>query len=417
MQYFKQYKSGLRLVAKATDVYTVSLGIFVGVGSVMEDENTNGFSHFIEHLLFKGTPTRTAQQISEEMDNIGANLNAFTSKEVTCYYTKSAAEDIEKCMDVLSDMYLNADIPQEELDRERGVVLEEIKMSEDIPDDVSTDLIAQAVYFDGKIGQTILGKADNIRYCDRHSLLNFKKKHYIPGNTVISVCGKFDFDQLDKMVCKYFDTESEGKVVEYLNPQSGYTNNFLHKIKEIEQAHLQISWPACGIDSSEIHTLAILSNILGGSMSSRLYQAVRERNGLAYSVYSYPSVYKGFGTLDVYMGLSPENVQKACDLVAIEIADILKNGVTETELKRAKVQAVNSLIMGVESTLTLMRLMGNNMLKLSKQYDVARESELYKKVTIEQVNALARKYLTNTFASSYVGPNNDQFDAVSKIRF
>lgn len=417
MQYYKQYKSGLRVIAKDTDVYTVSLGIMVGVGSVMEDEKTNGFSHFIEHLLFKGTTTRTAQQISEEMDNIGANINAFTSKEITCYYTKSASEDLEKCMDVLSDMYNNSTIPQEELDRERGVVLEEIKMCEDTPDDVSTDLIAQAVYNCGKIGQTILGNADNIRYCDRHSLLKFKQKHYIPSNTVISVCGKFDFDHLDKLIEKYFDTQSEAPVKEFVNPQQGYTCKFLHKFKDIEQSHLQIAWPAFGLENEEIYALSILTNILGGSMSSRLYQAVREKNGLAYSVYSYSSIYKGYGTVDVYMGLSPDNVEKACKIVQDEIALLVKNGITEQELNRAKVQAVNSIIMGVESTLTMMRLLGNAMIKLSKNYDVAAESERYKCVTVQQVNALAKRILTNNYACSYVGPKIDNYSAVSKLSF
>ncbi len=417
MQYFKQYKSGLRLVAKEMDVYTVSLGLFIGVGSVNEDETTNGYSHFIEHLLFKGTPTRSALKISEEMDNIGANINAFTSKELTCFYTKSAMEDLEKCLDVLSDMYHNADIPQDELERERGVVLEEIKMSEDIPDDVSSDLIAKASYFEGGLGQTILGNEQNIRYSDRHSLLKFKQKYYVPTNTVISVCGNFDFQQLDQLVTKYFEVTEQRTQLTFSTPTENYSNKFLYKFKDIEQAHLQLSWPALGIESKDVKTLSLLSNILGGSMSSRLYQAVRERNGLAYSVYCYASVYSGYGTLDVYVGLSPENVKKTSRIIQEEIKKLLLDGASEQELQRAKVQAVNALIIGVESTTTMMRLMGNSMLKLSKEYDVATEIASFRAVTLEQVNTLARKLLTNMYASSYVGPRIDDFDEISKIKF
>ena len=293
MDFYKQYPSGLRLVAKQMDnFYTVSFGVFVGVGCVNENEATNGYSHFIEHLLFKGTQKRTCLQISEEIDDIGANINAYTSKDSTCFYTKSSADDLEKCMDVLSDMYFNASIPEDELEREKGVVIEEIKMCEDTPDDVSQDLISHALFYEQSLGQTILGSIDNIKYSDRHSILNFKNKHYIPSSTVISVCGKVDLDQLDKLVEKYFEQCCDKSVqLPEAEPQVQYTSKFLHSFKKIEQSHLQLAWGGYSLKDGERCANNMLASILGGGLSSRLNQVIREQNGLAYSVYAYPSYY------------------------------------------------------------------------------------------------------------------------------
>lgn len=417
MEYTKKYPSGLTLVAKQIDhAYTVVFGVYVDVGSVLEDKNTNGFSHFIEHLLFKGTSKRNALQISEELEDIGANINAFTSKENTCFYTKSAHDQLEKCVDVLSDMYFNAQFPQDELDKERGVVLEEIKMCEDTPDDLVLDLISSALYFGQPMGQTILGLPQNIKYCDRHSIKNFKEKHYIPSKTVISVAGKFDFDDLDKLVQIYFENNFVG---EYQpaepTPQSTYCNKFLHAFKDIEQSHLQLSWGGVSIDSPDRFAISLLGNILGGGMSSRLVQVIREQHGLAYSVYAYPSFYENCGNMEIYVGISPENNKKVCKLLAEILIDLLKNGVTQKELDRAKVQAVNALYMNAESNMTLMRLYGRTMLKSGKLFNIDTEIEGYNSLTVDDINKLARRIFTQPHASAYVGKQIDDYDEVSKI--
>lgn len=417
MEYTKKYPSGLTLVAKQIGhAYTVVFGVYVDVGSVLEDKNTNGFSHFIEHLLFKGTNKRNALQISEELEDIGANINAFTSKENTCFYTKSAHDQLEKCVDVLSDMYFNAQFPQEELDKERGVVLEEIKMCEDTPDDLALDLISSALYFDQPMGQTILGLPQNIKYCDRHSIKSFKEKYYIPSKTVISVAGKFDFENLDKLVQIYFENNFVG---EYQpaepTPQSTYCNNFLYAFKDIEQSHLQLSWGGVGIDSPDRFAISLLGNILGGGMSSRLVQVIREQHGLAYSVYAYPSFYENCGNMEIYVGISPENNKKVCKLLAEILTDVLKNGVTQKELDRAKVQAVNTLYMNAESNMTLMRLYGRTMLKTGKLFDIDAEIEGYNKLTVVEINKLACRIFAQPHASAYVGKQIDDYDEVSKI--
>lgn len=417
MEYTKKYPSGLTLVAKQIDhAYTVVFGVYVDVGSVREDKSTNGFSHFIEHLMFKGTNKRNALQISEELEDIGANINAFTSKENTCFYTKSAHTELEKCVDVLADMYFNAQFPQEELDKERGVVLEEIKMCEDTPDDLVQDLISSALYFEQAMGQTILGLRDNIKYCDRHSILNFKKKHYIPSKTVISVAGKFDFNQLDKLVERYFESNFEGAFEDISPvPSVAYCDKFLHTFKDIEQAHLQLSWGGVSVDSPKRFALSLLANILGGGMSSRLVQVIREQHGLAYSVYAYPSYYENCGNFEIYVGCSPENNQLVCQLLQKVLTDLVKNGVTEKELSRAKVQAVNALYMNAESNMTLMRLYGRCMLKSGKLFNVQEEIEGYTSLTVQDINDVARQIFTQKHASAYVGKQIDDYGAVAKI--
>ncbi len=418
MEYYKQYPSGLRLVAKRLDgFYTVSFGIYVNVGSSWENEQTNGFAHFIEHLLFKGTPTRTAQKISEEMDDIGANINAFTSKDSTCFYTKCISKDLEKCVDVLSDMYINALIPQDELDKERGVVLEEISMSEDTPDDISAELISQALYFDQPLGLTILGNPNNIKYSDRHSILEFKNKHYIPSETVITVAGNFDFDTLDKLVLDYFEAHLSDKadLPHIAEPISQYTSKFLSRFKDIQQSHLQIAFPGCEFNSEDSYALTTLCSILGGGQSSRLHQTIREKNGLAYAVYAYPSFYRKSGTFEIYAGVAPENIGKCCELMADEINKLLHDGVTQAELDRAKMQAVNSLLMSSESNLTLMRAYGRAMLKADKVFSIDENRLGYERLTVDDLNEAARKYMTRPFALSYVGPKCDASDAICKI--
>lgn len=414
MDFCKQYPSGLRLIASKLDNYhTVSFGIMVDVGCVKESAQTNGYAHLIEHMLFKGTKQRTSLQISEELDDIGASVNAYTSKDSTCFYSKSLAEHLEKCIEVFSDMYFNAAFPEDEFAKEKGVVLEEIKMCSDTPDDVSQDLISEALFFGQTLGQTILGNSDNIRYCDRHSILDFKKNHYFATNTVISVCGSFDFEQLDGYINKYFEQRFTENFDNVCEPPVEYKTEFLHCFKDVEQEHLQMSWGICSLGSDERYANTLLSSILGGGMTSRLYQVIREQNGLAYSVYAYPSYYLNAGSFEIYAGLSPENNGKVCGLIQTEIAKLLDKGVTQRELERAKTQAVNSLYMNAENNLTLMRLYGRAMLKLGETFDAEKDAERYKSVTAEEVNAAARKYLSRPYASSYVGPKIKNFDLVS----
>ncbi len=419
MDFCKQYPSGLRLVAKRIDgFHTVSLGVFVNVGCVRETEADNGYSHFIEHLVFKGTQRRTCREISEEIDDMGANINAYTAKDCTCFYTKSVSDDFEKCLDILSDMYFNAVMPEDEFEREKGVVIEEIKMCEDTPDDVSQDLASQALFYDQTLGQTILGSISNIRHSNREKVLLFKKEHYLPSATVVAVCGDFDPDKLDKLVERYFESHCD-KRGEILPPEPDvvYRSRFLHKFKPIEQTHLQLSWGGFALKDTRRYANNMLSSILGGGLSGRLNQVIREKYGLAYSVYAYPSYYSNCGAFEIYVGLSPENNVKVCELVREEINKLLCDGITERELERARIQAINALYMNVESNMTLMRLYGRSMLKLNELFDVDKDIDSYRAVTMNDVTDVARQVFSQPYASSYVGPKIDGYNAVSKLKF
>ena len=417
MDFFKQYPSGLRLLAMEIErLYTATIGVFVDVGSVKETAENNGYSHFIEHLHFKGTKRRTSLQISEAIDDIGASINAYTSKDNTCFYTRSAATDLETCIDVLSDMYFNSAFPKSELERERGVVLEEINMCDDTPDDVCSDLAAKALFDEQSLGQTILGNPEIIKYSDRHSIEKFKKKYYIPAATVISVCGKFDFDKLDKLIEKYFETNcSKENLPTFDEPNVTYTHKLYSAIKPINQSHVQLSWGGYPINAPEGPAVSMLASILGGGMTSRLYQSVREKHGLAYSVYAFPSSYLKAGAFEIYVGMSPENSVKTCRLIKEEISKLLNDGITVTELERAKVQSVNALYMAAESPMTLMRLYGRSLLKHGEKFSVERDVEKYQAVTLSDINGISAKMLSQKHAASYVGPDGILTDLENEL--
>ena len=320
-------------------------------------------------------------------------------------------------MDLLSDLYFFSEFAEEELKREKSVVIEEINMSEDTPDDVSQDAISAALFKNQPLGQTILGLPDNIKYCDRHSIKNYKEKHYIPSNTVISVAGNFDFEKLDKLVENYFETHFERMVavLPETEPKVTYTSEFVHRFKDIEQCHLEVAVGGCALNSSDRYALSILSGILGGATSSRLFQTIREKHGLVYSVYSYPSFYSNCGMLEIYAALSGSNIEKYCDLLKAELNEFLDKGVTQQELVRAQVQAVNGLYMSLENNMTLMRLFGRCLLKTGTVYNAENEVEKYRAVTVREVNDLARRLFSQSFASSYVGKQHKNFDKISQL--
>ncbi len=418
MKFCKNYPSGLRLVCEQMpSAYSVALGVYVDVGSVREDDSTNGFSHFIEHLLFKGTKRRTALQISEEMENIGATLNAFTAKDCTCYYTRSISSDLEKCMDVLSDMYFNASFPEEEMERERGVVLEEISMSADNPSDYAGDLIGQATYFEQSLGQTILGNPENIKYCDRHSIIDFKNKYYVPSSTVISVAGALSFEQVDELVQKYFETNfaSESHVLS-AEPTSSATSIFLSAFRDVEQSHLELNWRGVPVFDKDYYAVSVLSDTLGGGMTSRLVQEIREKRGLAYSVYCGTSSYKNNGSLEIYVGYNPKNSKLVANLVRDEIQKIVDFGVTQAEVDRSVMLTTNSIYMSAEANMFFMRINGRRILKTGKPFDIDAEISACKSVSVEDVNRVAKTIFAANPAVAYVGAKTDRdFDAAAKI--
>jgi len=401
----KTYPNGLRVIVKEIEyVQSVTMGIMVGVGSAFETQSENGISHFIEHVNFKGTEKRTAFDISDEIDSIGAQINAFTSKDVTCYYVKCIRDHVEKSFEILSDIFLNSVYPKEELDKERTVIIEEINMTEDTPDDLCIDKLATAFFGDRGYGATILGPMENALRFSRDDIFNYRKKYYVPKNTVISFAGKVKYEEVIDMVDKYLaDYQGESIYVPHLVETNVYTNDVCVD-KSIEQVHFGLAIPSAEISSDKRYASLCLSSILGGGMSSRLFQSVREKRGLAYSVYSFMSSYKEAGVLYIYAGVNPKTVKSAYDCILEELNGLSNNGITLKELNRAKEQIKGSTALSSESTSSLMMSYGKRLLLTNDIFDVEKELNKLSVLTLEEVNQVAKeRFNSSVMATSIVG--------------
>lgn len=408
----KTYENGLRVIVKEIEyVQSVTMGIMVGAGSAYETAEENGISHFIEHVNFKGTEKRTAFDISDEVDSIGAQINAFTSKDVTCYYIKCIDEHVEKSFEILSDIFLNSVYPEEELDKERTVIIEEINMTEDTPDDLCIDKLATAFWGNKGYGATILGPIENAKRFSRNDIFNYRKKYYVPENTVISFAGKVKFERVVELIDRYFSSfKSEGAFVKpLLKPELILGDSCLDK--PIEQAHIGLALPSIEMTSPDRSAALCLSSILGGGMSSRLFQSVREKRGLAYSVYSFISAYKETGVLYIYAGVNPKTVRQAYDCIIEELNSLSVNGISLKELNRAKEQIKGSTALSSESTSSLMMSFGKRLLLCNQIFDVEKELQKLSALKLEEANEVAlRKFNCNQMATSIVGRS------VSKLR-
>ena len=288
--------NGLRIIGERMEaVHTVAVGVFVRTGAVNEAPAENGYSHFVEHMVFKGTKDKDAAALADEMDRLGGATNAFTTKESTCFYTKVLKEDLGRGIRLLQDLILHPEFPGEDLEREKGVVIEEIAMCEDNPEDLVHELLSDAQYKGHPLGLPILGTEEIIRGITREKLFRFLQTHYTPGNTVISIAGAYDWQEAVDMLEKAFGAWPAGGAPVRNMPPAPVLQNHLIRVKDVEQVQLCVGYPAFAGNAPESYAQLILSTLFGGSMSSRLFQSIRERNGLAYSVYSYVNVYSGAG--------------------------------------------------------------------------------------------------------------------------
>ena len=401
---YKQFDNGLRLIVNKMDgLLSVSCGIMVKTGSANECEEENGISHFIEHNLFKGTKTRTAFDISDYIDKIGAQINAYTSKETTCYYTKSTADHYEECLEVLSDIFFNSVFDEEELEKEKGVVIEEIKMSEDTPEDICLDLLAESRYGKKGLGRTILGPERTVRKFSRQSILDYMDKYYTADNVIISVAGNVDIEKITNAVGRLFADnftrfKSKAQVKsKFIKPQS------LCKCKKIEQSHIALSMPVFSMKDNRRDALVLANYVLGGGMSSRLFQKIREEMGLCYSVYSYVSQYKDTGVCEVYAGVNTQMRDDALKAIVEEIQKF-KNGITKSEFERGKEQIKSSFIFGEENTGSQMLLLGRYLLYFGEIFDFNERIDNINKVSFEDVSAVINEFFDlNDCALATVG--------------
>ena len=406
MRYTKKFDNGLKLIIDKIDgLFSVSAGVLVKTGSINESQQENGISHFIEHSVFKGTTNRSSFEISDYIDRIGAQINAFTSKELTCYYTKSTSEHVEDSLEVLSDLFFNAKFEENELEKEKGVILEEINMSEDSPEDVCLDLLATAYHGNEGLGRTILGPRENIKRFTKKDITDYMDKYYTADNVVISLAGNVDVKLAEDCVQKYFvEKFSAVKSAPQVKTNNAITKH-LYKNKKIEQCHISFAIPTFSIFDERSDALSIANVVFGGGMSSRLFQRIREELGLCYSVYSYVSGYKDQGVLEVYAGVSPDKAQKATDAILKEFEKIRKNGISEQEFLRGKEQIKSAFIMGRESTASQMLLYGRYLLFLEIELDFNERIKKLESVTKEDVESLIKDVFDyERIASAVVGP-------------
>ncbi|WP_102400684.1 M16 family metallopeptidase [Haloimpatiens massiliensis] len=399
--------NGLRIVLEHISyVSSVSVGVFIETGSRNEQEQTNGISHFIEHMLFKGTYKRDAKKIAETIENVGAQINAFTSKEMTCFYTKSLNTHLDLCLDILSDMLLNSKLSEKDIEKEKNVIYEEINMSEDSPEDVLIDLHSKAIWGDDSLSLPILGTKESLEQFNSEKLKEYMCKYYIPENSVISICGNFNVDIIESLVGEYFGhwhvNESKKVITSYSNPL--ILKNNLYKKKQIEQLHISLGIPGIEMGNDKIYPLIILSNIFGGGASSILFQKLREEMGICYSVYCGMSSMKNTGIINIYVGLNPSGAVKAINAIKEEIKNFIEKGINEEQLYNAKEQLKGSYILGLESTSSRMFSNGKSALFQNKIKTPEEILSKIDKISMEQIsntmNCTFKKSIVN---SSFVG--------------
>lgn len=389
--------NGIRILTEKIPVMrSVAVGIVVGAGSGNEKIEERGLSHFIEHMTFKGTPTRTAHQIAQEIDAVGGKINAFTGKEYTCYYSVILDEHVDIAIGVLADIFLNSLYDPKGIELEKGVVLEEIKMYEDTPDELIHDFFASTIFSHHPLGQATIGVRDTVKTLSRESITRYRKNLYTPENVIIAIAGNVDHDRMVRRTNKLFGGLA-GKKVFKTPPPPKISPHISVMPKKTAQAHLCLGTKGIAHLDEERYIFAIMDNILGGNMSSRLFQEVRERRGLVYAIYSYNSAFKDFGTFAIYAGTSKENLKQVVDLILAEFAKVKKEGITKEELQRAKEYLKGNLVLGLESTSARMSWMAKSEFYYGRVQTIDEIFAMVDKVTQDDIIKLANEYLINKY--------------------
>ncbi len=342
--------NGLRIISEEIPTsLSCSLSIWVDAGSIDEELNNNGISHFIEHIVFKGTDTKTALEIAEESENVGANLNAFTDREHTCYHTSVLSDYVSVPLELFLDMLFNPKLKNSDIELERQVILEEIKMYEDTPEDLVQELLYGAMWKEHPLGKPITGTLSSIKNLKKDAIIQYLDDLYTPDNMIISLAGKFNLDEIIKKAEKFI-SKTKKKRNKKAPPQLIITPDLLIENKETEQVHLSFATKGVSVFEEDRYTLAVIDIALGGGMSSRLFQEVREKRGLAYVISSYYHTNKLGGLFGVYAGTRPNDANLVCELIIKELESVRKHGLKPSELERAKMQLKTSLFLELEFT-------------------------------------------------------------------
>lgn len=404
----KVLDNGITIVAEKIDtVQSIAIGMFVHSGVLYEADKMHGVSHFIEHMMFKGTQKRSAKKIASEFDRIGGVLNAFTSKDFCCYYARVVSDKLEKAIDVLGDMIMNSQFPADEIERERRVILEEIKMYEDSPDEIIHELLGQNIWKKSRLGKPILGTKETVGNMTRDDIYQVFESQYVTENLQICIAGNFDWDKLCILADKKLGGMRKGRFNRRLQKVNPSADASVY-VKNMEQVHLTLGTEGVSFSDDRRFALTILNAAFGGGMSSRLFQEVREKRGLAYTVYSYHTSLANTGLFGLYAGTSMAQLPKVLEVCKSEMEKFANKGITERELSATREQLEGNMLLGLES-------MTNRMNRLSMGFlynvePVAPEKTLapYLAVTTDEVNKLAKELLDEKkLAVTIIAPTGD----------
>ncbi|HHY81062.1 MAG TPA: insulinase family protein [Clostridiales bacterium] len=411
-----QLDNGIKIILENIPHFrSVSFGIWFRAGSAFENQKENGLSHFIEHMLFKGTKERTARQIAETIDSIGGQLNAFTAKEYTCFYCKVMDEHIETGINLLSDMILNSTIDEEEFEKEKSVILEEINMYEDSPEDLVHELLSEAFFGQHPLAMPILGRAGQLIKYSKSEMQDFLSRFYTTDNMVISAAGNIQEENLLKIIEKYFGNWNHRGSIPEQEKIKYSKGSILFTKKEIEQFHASIAFPGIPVGHDDIYPMLVMNNILGGGMSSRLFQKIREDRGLAYSVFSYPSSYLTGGMFSIYAGMKPNQTEEVLKLIMEEVSLLSNKGFNEREFNMAKEQLKGNYILSTESTGSRMNAIGKAKLLMDKVSTQEEIIEKINRVEPEDVKKLIQEILRPELASVALVGSEDMTERVWSI--
>ncbi|MGB4107679.1 MAG: pitrilysin family protein [Alphaproteobacteria bacterium] len=411
---FTTLDNGLRVITDTVpDVHSVALGIWVNVGTRNEAPEYNGAAHMVEHMLFKGTPTRTTQQIAEIVEDVGGNMNAYTSRELTSYHIHLLKNDSGLALDILADIYQNAVMPEEEMERERHVILQEIGMCNDTPDELVFDNYYEAAYPGQTVGAPILGKAADISGMKRSALSDYIRRYYTPPRTVISAAGNLDHQDFVAKVESMFRNLPPAQADS--QPAANYKGGEVRADKELEQSHIVLGFEGVSRLSPDYYTAQVLSTLLGGGMSSRLFQEVREKRGLVYSIYSFHSGYIDSGQFAIYAGTGPDDLKKLVPVVCDEVRNVCEN-VTVAELERAKAQIRSGILIGQESMMTRADQQAKYLIYRHQPVDIGGIIHAIDSVDTASVCEVAQKIFSSRPTISALGPlkNLESYEKIEK---
>jgi predicted Zn-dependent peptidase len=397
--------NGLRIVQEQIpSVRSVTIGIWVLTGSRNETKINNGISHFLEHMFFKGTDTRSARDIAEAFDAIGGQVNAFTSKEYTCYYAKVLDTHKDLALEMLADMFFHSSFDEEEMEREKKVVYEEIKMYEDTPDDIVHDLLAATSYGGHPLGYPILGTEEQLKTFTPETLRNYMKERYAPENVVVSTAGNVD-ESFIHTIENLFGTYQSGHTPASVD-KPAFLAESIKKKKDTEQAHLCLGFEGLPVGDDNIYSLIIMNNVLGGSMSSRLFQDIREKQGLAYAVFSYHSSFLDNGLLTIYAGTGNKQLPMLRKTMNQTIDEFITGGLTDKELKNSKEQLKGNFMLSLESTNSRMSRNGRNELLLKKHRSLDEVIKAVDDVSHESVNKVIDMIFNDYSSEALIAPES-----------